>query len=312
MFKKIKDTKIYLDNIYKIKKQKWPIGSLYIISTPIGNMGDLTLRAIEGLRKVDIVFSENINNTIKLLNFWRINKPVVSTNRNNETKIIKEICKRLELQERVCLLSDSGSPSINDPGFYIIKNINILGYRIIPIPGVSSITTALMCSGINNDFNKEFIFAGFAPCKKIKLKNWIKKLNHINESIIFFESPNRIVKTLNEIKNICLNKRKLTIFRELTKSFEKIDTLQICEVNKWINNNKKTLKGEYVIIFHSNENNFDYNISKYTEILIKNIYNKLPLLSMTRIISKITGNSQKIIFDQTLCNIRKNNKSFKE
>ena len=178
-------------------------GRLYLVATPIGNLEDITLRALKVLEKVDVIAAEDTRHTLKLLNFYAITKPLISYHRHNEEVKSDVLIDKLKNGENIALVTDAGTPGISDPGEEIVKKAIENNIEIIPIPGACALINALICSGFNT---KEFIFYGFLPINK-KLRT--KKLNEIskqNKTIILYEAPHKLLKTLNDIlENIDLN-----------------------------------------------------------------------------------------------------------
>lgn len=214
--------------------------ALYLIPTPIGNMGDITLRSIDTLKMCDIIFSEDTRETLKLLTHLDIHKKIISCHKFNEDKEKEKILKYLQDNKNVALVSDRGTPAISDPGYtsayYAIKN----GYNVISLPGATAFVPALTMSGLNPN---KFLFYGFLNSKKSSKKKEIEDLKNIKYTIIFYESPFRVVETLEIIKEI-LGDRKVSISREISKKHEEIFRGTISEVLKELDNPK----GEFVIV----------------------------------------------------------------
>lgn len=219
------------------------MNNIYIVGTPIGNLEDITLRAINVLKKVDIILSETPRTTIKLLNKFEINKPVFNFFQNPTEKQIKNILDLLKEGKDIALVSEAGTPGVSDPGNKLISDIleRNMGVNIIPIPGVSAITAAISVSGVNT---QKFSFFGFVP--KTKRNKFWKQVSDFDGVVLFFESPFRIKKTLMEIKNKVENKEKILIFRELTKKFEEIIRTDFDNLEKDVLKLKD--KGEFTIL----------------------------------------------------------------
>ena len=217
-------------------------GSLYIVATPIGNLKDITIRALEILKKSDYILAESSARTSKLLNEYNIEKKIITFNKNNEKRkknsIIKHLCEGLEIS----LVSDAGTPSISDPGFELIKN-NKNRFNVIPIPGPSSLTSALSVSEIpvNN-----FVFLGFLSKKKGELKQQIISLKNIGKPGIIFESKHRVIRVLTEIINIMGSDVKIGVFREITKLHEEIFFDSADKILSSLQNN--AISGEITLI----------------------------------------------------------------
>jgi 16S rRNA (cytidine1402-2'-O)-methyltransferase len=219
---------------------------LYIVSTPIGNLKDITLRAIDVLRDVDVIFAEDTRRTGKLLNEYMIKgKKVISYNDANKTRRSVEAVKLMQEGKDIALVSDAGTPGISDPGFYLVREAIKYNIDVSPIPGASALLSALVCSGLPTD---KFGFFGFLPKKEGKKRDvfdWISKTENL--TFIYYESPHRILKTL-KLMNEIIPEKQIVIGRELTKKFEEFirGTVKgVCHKLK-----DKKIKGELVLIIH--------------------------------------------------------------
>jgi 16S rRNA (cytidine1402-2'-O)-methyltransferase len=225
------------------------MSSLYIVSTPIGNLEDITLRALKILKEVDLILCEDTRVTKKLLDHYGIKTPVLSYHQHSKIQKIDYILNLLKEGKNLALVSDAGTPGISDPGNKLIKeltNSRIKELKFVPIPGTSAVTCAASIAGFSMD---KFLFLGFPP-KKRKRKKFFEEVIKSKYPVIFYESPYRILKTLNELKNTMNNeqrtKNNIVVCRELTKKFETIYRGKIDEVIKEIEKDK--IKGEFVII----------------------------------------------------------------
>ncbi len=215
-------------------------GSLYIVATPIGNLEDITLRALNVLKNVDIIAAEDTRHTLKLLNHFEISKPLISYHRHNEDVKTEILIKKLKEGQNIALVSDAGTPGICDPGEEAIKKCIEENIKVIPIPGACAMINALICSGIDTS---NFIFLGFLPLNK-KLRN--KKLKEIKDSIyttIIYEAPHKLNSTLIDLKEI-LEDRQVVLARELTKIHEEFIRGNINEIIE----KSKEIKGEIILV----------------------------------------------------------------
>lgn len=227
-------------------------GVLYIVATPIGNLEDITLRAIRILKEVDLIAAEDTRHTLKLLNHLEISKPLISYHRHNEEIKSDVLIEKLKHGENIALVSDAGTPGICDPGEEIIKKCIDLGIKIIPIPGACAMINSLICSGMDT---KEFNFLGFLPLNKKLRKNKLEEIEKSNKTIIIYEAPHKIENTLKDLKQILNNNRKITLAREITKIHEEFIRGNIDELIEKAND----LKGEIVVIIDGNLENIDKN-----------------------------------------------------
>ncbi len=217
-------------------------GKLFIVSTPIGNLGDITLRAIKTLKEVDLVIAEDTRRVRKLFNHYNIKKKTLSYHDYNKVTRTPFIISKLKAGLNIGLVSDSGTPGIADPGFYLIREAIKNGIKIIPIPGVTALIPALIVSGFPTD---RFTFEGWLPRKKKKRREKLTSLKSETKTIIMFESPHRLVNTLEDCLEI-LGNRGITICRELTKKYENIQRGKINELLEYYRENEP--KGEFVIV----------------------------------------------------------------
>ena len=222
-------------------------GKLYIVATPIGNLDDITLRAIKTLKEADIIAAEDTRHTLKLLNHLEISKPLISYHRHNEEVKTEELINKLLEGKDIALVSDAGTPAISDPGAEAVKEAINNNIEVIPIPGACAAITALIASGMDT---KEFTFIGFLPQNKKNRKEKLEQIEKEERTIILYEAPHKLLKTLEDLKDI-LQQRKVVLARELTKIHEEYITGTVEELEKEI----KVPKGEYVIIIEKNDIN---------------------------------------------------------
>jgi len=217
-------------------------GTLYIVSTPIGNLEDITLRAVRILKEVDLIAAEDTRHTGLLLRHFGIQKPLTSYFEGNELKKKEWILSRLNQGDRIALVSDAGTPGISDPGFRLIQVAIENLIPIVPIPGPSAVITALSVSGLPTD---AFLFKGFLPHKSKKRKDLLKQLEETKETLIFYESPHRLFETIKDVVEI-LGDREMVLTRELTKIYEEVLRGKVSEIQNQIGERK--LKGEITLV----------------------------------------------------------------
>ena len=226
-------------------------GQLFVVGTPIGNLEDVTLRAISTLQSVDIILAEDTRNSKKLLDAHKIETKMISYHEHSNDKEIKKIIDLLLEGKDLALISDAGTPTISDPGYGLIRDCIKHGIVIVPIPGVSAITAAMSVSGLPSD---SFTFVGFLPQKKGRLKK-IKDLQKLDNTIILFESPYRLEKTLNQLLNH-LGDRSVVVGRELTKLYEEVIRGNLKDVIKYFSKSK--VKGEIVIMIGKDDDRINF------------------------------------------------------
>ena len=219
--------------------------TLYIVATPIGNLEDITLRALRVLKEVDLIAAEDTRQTLKLLNHYEINKPLISYHRHNEETKSEILIEKLRNGENIALVSDAGTPGICDPGEEVIKKAIEDNIEVIPIPGACAMINALIVSGIST---KEFEFLGFLPLNKKLRRQKLKEIENSSKTIIIYEAPHKMKTTLGDLKEI-LKDRKIVLARELTKIHEEFIRKSIDELLSEID----TIKGEMILIIEGNK-----------------------------------------------------------
>lgn len=229
-------------------------GKLYLIPTPIGNMDDLSKRIINTLKKVDVIFCEDTRTTNILLNYLEIKNHLISNHKFNESKNINKIINFLNDNKKVGIVSDRGTPIISDPGFILTQEVIKAGFEVIALPGPTAFIPALLASGIAP---QPFLFYGFLDSKKSQRKKELEKLKFENSTLIFYEAPHRLEETINDMKNILGNNRKVSISREITKKYEKTYRGTLNNIIE----NIDEIKGEFVIVVSGNN-----EIESYDEI----------------------------------------------
>ena len=255
---------------------------LYLIPTPIGNMEDMTIRAINVLKEVEIVFSEDTRVTRLLLNYFNINKKLISLHDHNEDKIKEKVLEYLESGYSVGLVTDRGTPIISDPGYKTVKFVSDKGYNVVALPGANAFVPALIVSGISP---QPFIFYGFLDSKDSKKRKQLEELKYSKNTMIFYESPHRIVKTLNLMLDV-FGDRDISISREISKKFESVYRGKISDLISNFND----VRGEFVIIVSGYvDNNIDYDISIIDSV---NFYKNAGLSNNEAI--KIVANLRKM------------------
>ena len=220
-------------------------GKIYLVATPIGNLEDITLRAIRILKEADIVVAEDTRQTLKLLNHMEISKPMISYHRHSTENKLEEIIEKVKQGNNIALVSDAGTPVISDPGEDIVKRAIEENIELVPIPGPCALITALIASGIDA---KEFTFLGFLPLNKKSRKDKLNEIKNAKKTIILYEAPHKLKETLKDLTEITEN-RKIVLARELTKIHEEFVTGTAEELIEKM----QEPKGEFVIVIDKNE-----------------------------------------------------------
>ena len=274
-------------------------GTLYVVGTPLGNLGDITLRAIDTLKNVDVILAEDTRQTLKLLNHLNIEKHLISYHRHNEDDKIKKVQEFLDNGKNLALVSDAGMPIISDPGQNLVKYLISTGYKIEVIPGVTALTTAIVGSGLDST---RFTFEGFLSINKKQRKLRLSELKNEERTMIFYEAPHKILSTLEDMLEYFGN-RKICIARELTKIYEEFIYTDL--VNEIANIRENSIKGEIVLIVEGidkelilKEESLDvFNLSS-KELVLKEINNGLSKKDAIKKVAKLKGVNKNEVYKE--------------
>ena len=274
-------------------KSKEYENGLYLVATPLGNLKDITLRAIEILKKSEYILCEDTRVSKNLLNKYRIKSNLISNHKFNEKKNLAKIIGYLKSDKIISLISDAGTPSISDPGSILVNECIKNDIKIFPIPGPSAVATAVSISG----FSDKFLFCGFFPDKKAQVIKELKKLSEFDNTLVFFISAKKINKIIPDIKKN-FNGRKIVFCREITKIFEEFIRKNIDELDLF----EKELKGELTVVISEKKiiKNSSYKLSESDKNMIKKMINKLSTKEITNILSQSTNLSKKEIYKYCL------------
>ena len=270
-------------------KNKFNFG-LYIVSTPIGNLSDITLRAIDVLKKSEYILCEDTRTSKKLLDKYKIKSKLISNHKFNEKKNINKIIEILKSEKIVSVISDAGTPSISDPGKIIINECVKKKINIYPIPGASAVSSAVSISG----FSEKYFFYGFFPQKKKDLLNDLKSLSNVDGSIIFFISPNKINDSIEHIKTF-FSGRKILICREMTKFFEEYIRIEVDDLEPF----QKIPKGELTLVISENTS-YLVSLSESDKKKIKKMIQTSSVRDIVDLITKEKKISKKEIYNYCL------------
>ena len=270
-------------------KNKFNFG-LYIVSTPIGNLSDITLRAIDVLKKSEYILCEDTRTSKKLLDKYKIKSKLISNHKFNEKKNINKIIEILKSEKIVSVISDAGTPAISDPGKIIINECVKKKINIYPIPGASAVSSAVSISG----FSEKYFFYGFFPQKKKDLLNDLKSLSNVAGSIIFFVSPNKINDSIEHIKTF-FSGRKILICREMTKFFEEYIRVDVDDLKPF----QKIPKGELTLVISEN-NNHSISLSELDKKKIKKMIQNSSVKDIVDLITKEKKISKKEVYNYCL------------
>lgn len=279
--------------------QHWPAGALYVVATPIGNRADLTLRAVHALALVDAVACEDTRVSGALLAHLGLAKPLIALHEHNEREAATQVLARLARGERVAYVSDAGTPAVSDPGAALVAAVRAAGHACVPIPGASSVVTALSVAG---DARAEgFAFAGFAPSKAAERRAWLESLGQRRgESVVLFETPHRIAALLDALA-AAMPARTLTIARELTKQFESVHTLAAGDAPAWLAADANRSRGEFVLVLHARRDEGPVDaLGQEAERVLTLLLAELPLKQAVALAASISGAPRNALYRRAL------------
>lgn len=283
----------------RVAAQSWPASALYVVATPIGNLGDLSLRAQVCLQRADVIAAEDTRLTRPLLDAWGITTPLIAAHRHNEAQMAESIVHRLAAGERVALVSDAGAPGVSDPGARVVRAVRQAGYTVVPLPGPSAVITALMASGATSDENPAFAFAGFPPSKQVARQRWLAQWCALAAPVAMYESPHRLAATLGDLEQVCGPARRLTIARELTKRFEEIVTLPLAQAKAWLDAYAQRSQGEFVLIVEAPPAAQADGGAQADEVL-RTLLEVLSVRDSAKVAAKLTGVARDTLYARAL------------
>ena len=272
-------------------------GTLFIVATPIGNLDDITFRAVETLNSIDIVLAEDTRHSKKLLKHLNIAKPIRAFHEHNEREKTKASINELHSGKSIALISDAGTPLISDPGFSLVAQAKKEGLRVVPIPGASALIAALSASGLASD---SFTFLGFLPSKKTARIKLLKTLLYQTKTSIFYESPKRILATLTDMHAIFGSSREVCLAKELTKVFETIRTDSIPNLIHYLNADENNQKGEFVILISANDKIDIVDAESRLDSLLTILCAEMGASKASKLAAKITGVDKKICYKKAI------------
>jgi 16S rRNA (cytidine1402-2'-O)-methyltransferase len=281
--------------------QHYPVGALYVVATPIGNLADITLRALHLLGLVDSIACEDTRHTASLLQAYGLHKPLLALHQHNEAEAAVGVVERLQRGERIAYVSDAGTPGISDPGARLCAAVQAAGLRCVPLPGASSITTLLSVAGLAAvETDAAFEFTGFLPPKGSARAQALRRLAQQPQACVLLEAPHRIQALARDLA--ALGERRVTLGRELTKQFEQIVTLRCDGLASWLAADPSHVRGEFALALHplpamsSHEAGPDAEALRVLQLLLA----ELPLKGAARLAAEITGAPKNALYQAGL------------
>lgn len=277
-----------------LPEQSFPDSTLYIVGLPIGNLGDITLRALWTLAHADVIAAEDTRETRKLLDKFGISVKLLSVREHNERQGAEQIIELLTIGKRVALVTDAGTPCVSDPGARVVKAVRESGYKVVPVPGASAVITALSGSGL---LGTGFSFVGFVPPQKkarvSSLSYWLGR----PEPFVLYEAPHRVIQLLSDLADMIEPDRRVVIAREITKKFETFTVLKGKELLEWLSMHEP--KGEYVILVDESPKN-DVAMSDEGKQWVRELVNELPTSRLAAISARVSGISREDVYQMIL------------
>lgn len=273
--------------------QQHPTHTLYVVATPIGNLADIGLRALHVLGLADAIACEDTRHTQQMLRAYGLERPtLLAVHQHNEQEAAQTVLERLTQGQRVAYVSDAGTPAISDPGARLVQAVRAAGFRIMPLPGASSVTTLLSAAGMTGD---GFVFTGFLSSKNLEREQAVQAIAQESRAVVLLEAPHRIAALAQALA--VLGERRVTVGRELTKQFEQIVTLGACDLPGWLAQKPEHQRGEFVLVVH------DQPVTASTgegERVLRCLLAELPLKTAVKLAAEISGEPRNALYERAL------------
>ncbi len=271
--------------------------ALYVVATPIGNMRDISLRALDILSEADTIAAEDTRNSAHLLNYHGISgKRLLALHQHNERSAAEKIINLLAQGESVALITDAGTPAVSDPGALLVEAVQAAGFKVIPIPGANAAVAALSAAGMATP---HFLFYGFLPNKSAARRKELQTLVEYPYTSVFYEAPHRILECVADLFNVFGGDREIVFAREITKLFENIHRCQLHEATEWLNSDPNNLRGEFVLLISAAQERNE-GLSAEVEQVLSILLEELPLKQAVQLAVKITGVARNELYQRAL------------
>jgi 16S rRNA (cytidine1402-2'-O)-methyltransferase len=280
----------------EVSRQNFPGSALYVVATPIGNIADVSLRALKVLSLADAIACEDTRNTAQLLTRYGVSKPLIAAHEHNEREVAQRLIERLQAGERIALVSDAGTPGVSDPGARIVDAVLQAGLRVIPVPGASAAIGALCASGLVAD---RFFFIGFLPAKAKQREQALAALREVQATLVLYEAPHRIADTLQALLAVFEPNRQVVLARELTKLFEEIHRCPLADTPSWLAADAHREKGEYVVLVEGASSQEDADEAEADRVL-KILLAECPVKQAAALAAQITGQKKNALYERAL------------
>jgi 16S rRNA (cytidine1402-2'-O)-methyltransferase len=273
------------------------VPTLYVVATPIGNLQDISLRALEVLKTVDAIAAEDTRHTSHLLSHFAIQKKLIAVHEHNEQKSAQVLLERLQAGESIALVTDAGTPGISDPGAIVVDVLREAGVNVVPVPGASAVIAALSASGITAN---GFMFHGFLPASGSQRRKTLEGLKAYASTLVFYEAPHRIIECVEDLATVLGGERRITIARELTKTFETFHRCTLQDAKMWLESDPNQQRGEFVLLVEAAAFVEQADISEDAERILRLLLADLPLKQAVKLATEITGVKKNILYEFAL------------
>lgn len=284
------------DTLHQEKDQAGK-GILYVVATPIGNLQDITLRALETLRGTDVIAAEDTRNTTRLLNHFAIGAKLFALHEHNEYQAAARLIEMLQSGKIVALVSDAGTPAVSDPGAYLVAQVRAAGLRVVPIPGANAAISAFSAAGITAP---HFLFYGFLSHAASERRRELAALRDFPYTLVFYESPHRILACVADLREVLGGGRTVTIARELTKLFETIHVCALDEATEWLEADPNRQKGEFVLLVSGAAVEQRGGVGEEAQRILQILLADLPLKQAVKLAAEISGEKRNALYELAL------------
>jgi len=271
--------------------------TLFVVATPIGNLQDMSTRAIETLQQVDLIAAEDTRHSAPLMQHFAITTPMMAVHDHNERQRSQAIVTRLQQGQSVALISDAGTPLISDPGYHLVSAVREAGFKVVPIAGPSALIAALSVAGVATD---KFTFMGFLPAKSSHRCQVLQGLQEAGYTHVFYESPHRIMGSVADMLKVLGGERHLVVARELTKTYETVHSGTIAEIQTWLTADSNQQRGEFVLILAAAPVAEKAAMDAATDKMLLVLLEQLPIKKAAAVAAKLTPHKKQALYDRAL------------
>lgn len=268
-----------------------------MVATPIGNLQDITLRALDVLKQVDAIAAEDTRHTSGLLAHFAIQKKLIAVHEHNEHKSAELLLQRLRAGESIALVTDAGTPGISDPGAIVVDKLRDAGIKVVPVPGASAVIAALSAAGI---VTAGFTFHGFLPASGTQRRKMLEQLKVVSQTLVFYEAPHRVLDSVRDMAAVLGGERRITIARELTKTFETFHRCALSEAPEWLEQDPNQQRGEFVLLVEPRAEKIEEGIGEQAQRILKILLADMPLKQAVKLATEITGLKKNALYDFAL------------